>query len=145
MSDIVIDASVAVKWVLPEEDSETAAALLSSRSALHAPAHWLAEAVNAIWARCSMRREITHDELRERTGALLKVPVETTDLPDLLQDATRLSGILRATVYDTLYLALALRRDMVLVTADGRFVNQARAGGEPYRSAVRLLAEWPVA
>ena len=57
---IIVDASVAVKWVVSEAGSEAAVALL--REPLGAPSLWLSEASNALWAKV-MRRELrTLDE-----------------------------------------------------------------------------------
>jgi predicted nucleic acid-binding protein len=47
---IVIDASVAVKWVVREPDSDAADALLDDIE-LIAPVLWLAEAANVLWRR----------------------------------------------------------------------------------------------
>ena len=44
---IVVDASIALKWVIPEPDSDAANALRAAE--LIAPALWLAEAANALW------------------------------------------------------------------------------------------------
>ena len=44
---VVIDASVALKWVLPEDGS--AAAMAMRAQSLAAPSHWLIEAANALW------------------------------------------------------------------------------------------------
>ena len=51
---VVIDASVALKWVFDEPDSEAAEALRNEE--LIAPALWLAEAGNALWRRLSAAR-----------------------------------------------------------------------------------------
>jgi len=56
---IVIDASVAVKWVLDEPESQAAVALGDQE--LIAPALWLAEAANALWRR-AQAGEITNDQ-----------------------------------------------------------------------------------
>ncbi len=50
MSAVVVDASVAAKWVVEEAFSAQAASLLTGNT-LHAPAHWLAEAVNVLGAK----------------------------------------------------------------------------------------------
>ncbi len=46
---LVIDASVAIKWVLAEPDSATAEALLTSGARLMAPDLLVTEVVNAAW------------------------------------------------------------------------------------------------
>ena len=44
---IVVDASVALKWLLPEDDSDLADALRAEN--LIAPPLWLVEGANALW------------------------------------------------------------------------------------------------
>ena len=51
---LVVDASVATKWVVPEDDSELAEMLLTSTARLHAPAFLAMEVANALWLK--MRR-----------------------------------------------------------------------------------------
>ena len=51
----MVDASVAVKWVV-EEDHSAKAMLLLGLDARHAPDHWRAEAVNVLWSRAECRR-----------------------------------------------------------------------------------------
>ena len=58
---IVIDASVALKWVLNEP--ETGAALALRAEQLIAPALWLAEAANALWRHVRLG-EITAERSR---------------------------------------------------------------------------------
>ena len=62
MKIAVVDASVAVKWVVDEEDADSAAWLLLNAGTLIAPAHWLAEATNALWTSCTLRGELSREE-----------------------------------------------------------------------------------
>jgi predicted nucleic acid-binding protein len=132
---MVIDSSVAVKWVVPETGSEAATALLGRE--LWAPSLWLAEAANAL--RKKIRRgEITEDEARLRARDLVDAPIEAIELPILLPSAMRIAGELGHSIYDCFYLAAALLRDTTLVTADQRFA--AKVAGHPYlRARVDLL------
>lgn len=132
---IVIDASVALKWVLDEPGGDAADALLDEE--LIAPALWLLEAANALWRR-SQRGELTADEARERLEELYNAPVATTAIADDLPAAADLAGRLGHPVYDCLYLAVALRENTYVVTADVRF----HAIVDTYatlKGAVRLL------
>ena len=130
---VVIDASVALKWVLDELDAAAADALLDET--LIAPSLWLVEAANALWRRCQ-RGEITPDGARDRLEALLTAPVTSLPVEDDLAAALRLATQLRHPVYDCLYLAAALRHDGQVVTADARFLAATAAG---YPERVRLL------
>jgi len=115
---IVIDASVALKWVLDEPGHEAADALLDDE--LVAPALWLIEAANALW-RLTRRGELTPDQARTRLTELGNAPVVTSDIEDDLFAAADLAIALGHPVYDCLYLAAAIREDTHVVTADGRF------------------------
>lgn len=133
---IVVDASVVLKWVLAEDGSDDADALLEADD-LVAPSLWQLEVANALWRRV-VRRELSGREADERLTELLTAPVATIPLEEVLPAAFRLAGELNHPVYDCLYLALALREDAYVVTADRRFV--AAASSVPaFSERVRLL------
>ena len=132
---LVIDASVALKWVLDEPGGAEAEALLDE--ARIAPGLWLIEAANALWKRAG-RGEISPDEAAERLQALLNAPVATPRAEDDLASALSLSSQLTHPVYDCLYLALAIREDTQVVTADTRFFAVAERHAVS-RGRVRLI------
>ena len=132
---LVIDASVALKWVLDEPGGAEAEALLDE--ALIAPGLWLIEAANALWKRAG-RGEISPDEAAERLQALLNAPVATPRAEDDLASALSLASQLAHPVYDCLYLALAIREDTQVVTADTRFFAVAERHAVS-RGRVRLI------
>jgi len=74
---LVIDASVALKWVLDETGGEAASALLDEE--LIAPPLWLVEAANALWRR-AQRGEISADGARERLAELFNAIRENTQV-----------------------------------------------------------------
>jgi predicted nucleic acid-binding protein len=132
---LVIDASVALKWVLDEPGGAEAEALLDQ--ALIAPGLWLIEAANALCKRAG-RGEISPDEAAERLQALLNAPVATPRTEDDLASALSLANQLAHPVYDCLYLALAIREDTQVVTADTRFFAVAERHAVS-RGRVRLI------
>jgi predicted nucleic acid-binding protein len=133
---VVIDASVALKWVLDEPESEAAVALRGEN--LLAPALWLAEAANALWRR-SCIGDITADEAGSYLSELMNAPVASLAVEPYLEAALKLAIEIGHPVYACLYLALALHHETHVVTADRRFANVAsRLAGLPDR--VRLLA-----
>lgn len=132
---VVIDASVALKWVLDEPGTKVADALLDED--LIAPAVWLIEAANALWRR-ARSGQITAEESAERLAELLNAPVAATPIEDDLIAAATLSSRLGHPVYDCLYLALALRHDTHVITADRRF-HAAVAAVPDLAEAVRML------
>jgi predicted nucleic acid-binding protein len=131
---IVVDASVALKWVLDEPESEAAVALRDQE--LIAPALWLAEAANALW-RHVRTGEISDQEAAAFFSELLKAPVASLPIEPHLERALELAMEIGHPVYDCIYLALALHHRTHVVTADRRFASAAStpalAGG------VRLL------
>ncbi len=134
---LVVDASVALKWVLDEAGSDAAEALLDQD--LVAPSVWLVEAANALWRR-ARSGEITAEEARDRLGELQRAPVRTFAVEKDIAAAADLALVLNHPVHDCLYLALALREDTHVVTADRRFHAAAERSGS-HRGAVRLLVD----
>jgi len=124
---MIVDASVAVKWVVSEDGSDAALDLLGSE--LAAPAIWLAEAANALRTKCA-RGELSDAEAAEFAIDLADAPVVSLELKELLPMAMRIALDLGHPVYDCFYLAAALRDDTRLVTADPRLL--AKAAGHPY-------------
>jgi predicted nucleic acid-binding protein len=121
----VIDASVAVKWVVADDHSDRALAVLRDVMSLHAPAHWLAEAATALWALAAVHHIITPADFQTRIAFLASLPITVAPLPELIGAAGVLAIDLRLTIYDTLYLALAERLNLPLVTADRKLYERA--------------------
>jgi predicted nucleic acid-binding protein len=125
MRRAVVDASVAVKWVVEEAHSAGAARLLDW-DVLLAPDHWLAEAVNVLWAKVS-RGDLTTADAEERMTVLLRAPVVGTPVTGLMPCAFAIAGGQGVTIYDALYVALAEQRAIPLVTADQRLIRHMSA------------------
>jgi predicted nucleic acid-binding protein len=131
---IVIDASVAVKWVLDEENVEAALALRDEE--LIAPAFWLLEAASALWRR-SRRGEFAVADALDFLSELQRAPVASLSIGPYLSDALQLAIEIAHPVYDCAYLAVALANDTHVVTADLRFA--AIAERPALAGRVRLL------
>lgn len=120
-SPLVIDASVALKWLVEESGSEAALALQGRD--LAAPALLRIEAANVLRtmvARGDAEGEVALDLLR----LLQSAPVTIVDADEALEArALELAIDLSHPVYDCVYLALAERMNRILVTADGRFLK----------------------
>jgi len=114
---LIVDASVAIKWVVTEPHSDSAAVLISEE--LAAPELWLAEVANALWAR-QARGLLSVEEARFCLRELLAAPVEALPMADLMPVALDAALALRHSAYDCCYLAAARVHDCALVTADRR-------------------------
>jgi len=135
---IIVDASVAIKWVCEEQASDRAVALLE-RDDLAAPALWLAEAANALWRRAEIG-ELTPGEAGDRVAELTNAPVATLPIETDLLQAIAIATELHHPVYDCLYLAAAIREGASVVTADLRFSGIA-ASHPAFAGRVRTLGE----
>ena len=117
MSAVVIDASVAVKWFLPEPHAHAARRVLKGRRSLLAPDLIWAEVGNVLWKRVQ-RAEITREAAWRILQDFKRFPLQTFSAKALLEPAWALAVQCRMSVYDGLYLALAVSRNCKLVTAD---------------------------
>jgi predicted nucleic acid-binding protein len=120
--EVVVDASVCAKWVVEEDHSAKAISLLQY-DARHAPDHWQAEAVNVLWSKV-FKGDLTSSDAEERMMVLLRAPVAGTPISDLMPRAFAISVANAVTIYDSLYLALAEKRNIQLVTADERLIRR---------------------
>jgi predicted nucleic acid-binding protein len=132
---IVIDASIALKWVLDQPGSEAAVTLRDEE--LIAPALWLVEAANALWRNARLG-QLTDDDAAERLSELLNAPVLSLTMEPYLRQAINLAAKIGHSVYDCLYLAVALHHETYVVTADRRFASAANLPG--FNGRVRLLS-----
>lgn len=126
MSVFVVDASVVLKWLVPEVKSDDALRLLDAPHEYVAPDLLFLEAANAIW------KKVRRGELIDRDGQQLVADLETVAVDsiatrDLADDAFTLAVATGRTVYDSAYLALAIRLETQVVTADERLVNAIKA------------------
>ncbi len=133
---VVIDASVAIKWVLQETGS-SAARNLALKEMLVAPDLLFVECANVLWTK--VRRKILSKPGAEAAlAAIGKTPIRAVPLLPHLLTAQAIAFDLDQTVYDSLYLAVALAERSVLVTADEAFFRAA-AVHPVYRSAIKRL------
>ena len=129
MSRFVLDASVAGAWLLEDEDDPVANAAMSRLATEFAlvPQLWHLEVRNTLVVaerRGRVNAAGLEDGLR-RVGAL---PIRTDTEPDL-GTALALARRRRLTIYDALYLELALRSDAPLATVDRALASAAVAEG----------------
>lgn len=135
----VVDASVAVKWVVIEEDAEAARRLITSEHELHAPRLLASEVANALW-RKARSNEISHAEASALVTVLRDIPVRWSADELISVDAIRLALALDRPIYDCVYLALAQHLGGVMLTADLRFANAL--ANSIHSDAVMLLDDY---
>ena len=126
MSAFVVDASVVVKWFLPEVHTDAARRLLTLPHEYLAPDLLFAETANTIWKKIR-RGELTPKHGRQLVDDIGRIAVETVPCRVLAVDAHELANATGRTVYDSLYLALAIRLKARMLTADERLAAAVTA------------------
>jgi predicted nucleic acid-binding protein len=123
----VIDASVAIKWIVEEAGSAAALSLLEGPQLL-APDLLMPECANILWKKV-VRAELTPDEGALAAELLQHADVELVPTRGLVPEALRLAVALNHPAYDCTYLALAIARDCPFVTADLRLARVVEERG----------------
>jgi predicted nucleic acid-binding protein len=129
---LVIDASIAVKWVVEEQGTPQALAL-RRRAKLIAPELLVAECANILWKKVQ-RGELLKEEALLAARLLQGAEIELLPMRPSLEAATRLAIELGHPAYDCLCLALAIEHDCQFVTADDRLLRKL---GQVRRRALR--------
>jgi predicted nucleic acid-binding protein len=135
---VVVDASVAVKWFLPEELSASARLLLASDYQLLAPDLLWAELGNVLWKR-QRRGELEPGTAMRLLRDFSRLPIEFHAAERWAEAALDLAMRQGVTVYDGLYLALAVGTECRIVTADRRLYEACQSG--PLAQAVSWVEE----
>jgi len=129
MTDLIVDACVAAKWLVEAEDSDRARLLLDNQFYLRAPDLLLPEVTNVLWKK-TVRGEINIAEMQSIMDILLRDHIDATVrlLPSriLAKLALQIAAEERHTAYDSIYLACAVQARCRLVTADYRFVRSVK-------------------
>ena len=117
----IVDTSVAIKWIVDEEDSDKAELLRGAD--MFAPALLRIESGNVLRT-LAAKKIVTNERALDLFLFLQTAPVTIIDSDELLeQRALDLALALKHPMYDCVYLALAERMDRRLITADRRFVK----------------------
>lgn len=122
----VVDASVALKWVLKEPDSGSARRLRDDfKRSVHdllAPDTFVAEVGHALTR--AERKGIIQPPMAEAFfGDILSTPPDFHPFVLLMPRAMELSSKMRIGVYDSLYIALCEREKSQVITADQRILS----------------------
>jgi predicted nucleic acid-binding protein len=140
LTRFVVDASVVVKWVMPEEHSESAARLLSEELELWAPDLLWPESGNILWKKW-LREELSEEKVPTLLQTLQSFPLNILPSERLVEEAWEIARDFRRSFYDSLYLALAIYQECPLVTADRRLYNAV--GGASSRLPILWIEDIP--
>ena len=146
---VVIDASVAVKWVIYEDFTDQARMLYEHSVLAHrpilVPPHFAGEVVNVIYQRQRTRepaRRITEEESDNALSRFSRFLFEPLVIPGLYERAFVFARANRLTnVYDSLYVVLAEMLEAELWTDDRRLINSVGEAA-PW---VRWIGDYEVA
>jgi hypothetical protein len=129
---IVIDASVAAKWYLPERGSKEAVELQEGPDQLVAPELIRLEVAASITRRVRSAKEKERLPPEEALGRCAKwfrlldqAAIALIPERELLEQAVKLSVEIKHTLQDCMYLAAARGLDAPLLTADKAFQERA--------------------
>jgi predicted nucleic acid-binding protein len=132
---LVVDASVALAWALPDESSAYADAVLAvvERDGLRVPELWAREVANGL-AVAYLRNRITSADERAFLVALSHLSIgveEPVSALTVVRDGTAAAMRYGLTAYDAAYLDLASRENLTLATLDKAMRKAADQSGIP--------------
>lgn len=122
MNRFVVDASVAIKWYLPEDYSEDAERLLNPEIELIVPELLFSEISNIVWKQVT-RENYSRQKAATILDALEAVPFNVWSAKSLMRNAFDIACLTKRTFYDSLYVALAEKTACKMVTADRKLLN----------------------
>ncbi|MGH9493770.1 MAG: type II toxin-antitoxin system VapC family toxin [Candidatus Sulfotelmatobacter sp.] len=130
---VVVDASVAMKWCLPATTEDLVAeaeAMLRDYQVGSArflvPDLFWPELGNALW-KAVWKEKTTSDRAEISYQKIVELAIPTATTAELVPAALKMAMTYGRTVYDSLYVALAVHAQAELVTADERLANALAA------------------
>ena len=127
MSVYVVDASVAAKWFLDEDHAGAARKVLHADNDAHAPDFFLLEMDNLFCKRIR-RGEMNAADGNDARLMLRQLPIHYYAFASLQEFAYEIANRTGRSLYDCLYVALAVVLDARMVTADRRLYNALAEG-----------------
>ena len=122
----VVDASIALKWVIPEVLSDRADRVRDGENDILAPDLLLVDVANALWKKTTAG-EVTPRDADEAFDLVTGSGIHLHSTVPLLPRAMQMARRLVHPVYDCVYLALAEREHAAVVTADQRLLRRLSA------------------
>lgn len=133
-ADHVVDASVLGAAFYNEAHSDAARAFLAAEPSLAAPDLIFAQ-IASLSAKKVWRDEASLEVAARALRAVSEFVSEFEPLAPLSADALDLCARLRLSAYDAFYVALAVKRDLPLITLDARLIARAKEAGLECRLA----------
>ena len=140
MNRYVVDASVGIKWFLPEIHSEAASRLQALNASLHVPAFFNLE-IGSVLSKRIRRKEVSSEEGEAILKELRNIPLQKHSNERLFKPAFALALQTQQSLYDCLYLALAETIEGQMVTADKRFWSSL--GSKEYSKRILWVEDLP--
>ena len=125
MRRLVVDASVAIKWFVPEVHHEAARWLLREGFELLSPDLVRAEVGNVLWKKWR-KGELSAGEAVAILRDFGRFPLRIRTSESLMKGAWAVAERFGRSFYDSLYVALAVETESSLMTADSRLYNTLR-------------------
>lgn len=130
MRNLVIDASITIKWFMKDLDDENyvlqALRLLTmlgqGKANMLQPPHWLAEVLAVI-------SRLTPKDAAKKLELLTTLEIPSVESIEIYAVATKIATELKHHLFDTLYHAVAICTEATFITADDRYFNKAKSYG----------------
>jgi predicted nucleic acid-binding protein len=143
LKQVVLDATVAIKWAVPmamEPFTDKALNLLTryvkGEIDFMVPDVFWAEVANVLWKGARQGRW-SRDQAESVTAEMISREFTTVSSRALMSAASRIAVVHDRSVYDCLYVALAVEAETQMITADERLANALAA-----RLPVKWLGAW---
>jgi len=134
---VVIDASIAIKWFVPENLREQALDVLKAEDHLAAPDLLIPDLASLALEK-ARRNEISSLQARTIMSGIESSGLELMPASIVCDRAIEIADTLDRSAYDCFYIATAERLDTTLITADARLCTAFRDTG--LESVVRVLS-----
>jgi predicted nucleic acid-binding protein len=122
---LVIDANVGLKWFIEEPRSPAARKILDKGASFIAPDIFIPEICNVVWKKVK-NQEITAEQGQAIVSNVPMILDHIVPSSEVAKRAFALAVQFNHPVYDCLYLALAERESISLVTDDAKLVTVAK-------------------
>ena len=138
--EIVLDASVMVKWFSEEDDTDKALKIrnnhIEGSTTVVSPDLTLYEVANAL----RYNPGFNVNDVGRAVADLMDLQIDLiTPNRELLENSAKISYEYGLSIYDAYYLSLAKMMGLILLTADSQFYRKARGS-----SLIRLLKDYPL-